>query len=142
MDHNLFQLTINDIHWNKNTASLLNDFINLWNFECQEAKLMFINIVHEENKGISRFFGKNKSETIENELTNKIIDDRRIFDLGLLQKITFNDIKIFVNEYGVVNVKNFIKPNEEITWIQAFDKCHKFVKENMAKTNDNAFEQI
>ena len=137
----LFQLTINDSQWNKHTASLLKDFINLWNFECQEAKLIFINIVHEENKGISRFFSKDKSESVEKELANNIIDDRRIFDLGLLEKINYDDIKTFIHPYGIADIEDFIKPGEEITWIQAYKKCQNFVKNSLSDANDNAFEK-
>jgi len=125
-----FSFKISDKQWDTNYRNLLSEFTQLWNFNCTKPIFVFINIVHEEEKGILKFISKNKLAPINKDL-EQIVNNRNVFDLGFLEKISFSHIEDFLDKFGIAKTDDFIKKNEEISWQEAYERCKKFVKEKI-----------
>lgn len=135
-----FNFKILDTDWKKDTPELLNNFFDLWNFECEKPIFIFLNVVYSKNTGFFNLFKKDSKEEIEKDL-QKLIDEKKVFDIGVLKKINRHDIDNFMKLKGITNIDNFIKTGEEITWQEAYERCKTFVENSMNEKNDTNYKK-
>ena len=139
-----FELTIYTKYWTKEILAVLkNDLLaSMLDFKLQNPKqplFLYIHLIYEpEKSGIKSFFG-NPNKKNEKEIEQFYSENKnKCFLFKQLGKIKYNHATQFFKKYAMIDVNNYFKEDEELSFDTFFDKCKDELATIVIKENDKA----